>query len=297
MNVNMADSRRIYLDNAATTFPKPEVVYAAIDNYNRRVGAAIGRGAYRAAIEATAVAGRCRKKVAELLGAENPDRIAFTFNGTDSLNLALYGLLKAGDHVVTSAIEHNSVLRPLAALRQRLGIEVTLVGANAAGLTDPIAFKQALRPNTKLVALIHASNVTGAIQPVADVGQIARTAGAVFLVDAAQTAGHIPIDLMDSPVDLLACPDTKDCFGPLGTGILYVRPGIEPQLASVRQGAQGPEAKRTRSRNRSRTNMNRAITTLPDCGDSKRRDVAADRGGRRSTIRNRRRSASCCRTG
>lgn len=235
----MADSRRIYLDNAATTFPKPEVVYAAVDNYNRRVGAAIGRGAYRAAIDATAVAGRCRKKIAELLGAESPDRIAFTFNGTDSLNLALYGLLKSGDHVVTSAIEHNSVLRPLAALRQRLGIEVTQVGANAAGLTDPTAFKQALRPNTKLVALIHASNVTGAIQPVADVGQIARAAGAVFLVDAAQTAGHLPIDLMDSPIDLLACPGHKGLLGPLGTGILYVRPGIESQLASVRQGGTG----------------------------------------------------------
>ena len=234
----MIDSR-IYLDNAATTFPKPEVVYAAVDDYNRRVGAAIGRGAYRAAIDATAVVQRCRKNIADLLGAESPNRIVFTFNGTDSLNLALHGLLRTGDHVVTSAIEHNSVLRPLAELRRRLGIEVTRVGADEAGMTDPIEFKHALRPNTKLVALIHASNVTGTIQPLADVGQIARDAGALFLVDAAQTAGHLPIDLKDLPIDLLACPGHKGLLGPLGTGVLYVRPGIESRLASVRQGGTG----------------------------------------------------------
>ncbi|HEY2251687.1 MAG TPA: aminotransferase class V-fold PLP-dependent enzyme, partial [Planctomycetaceae bacterium] len=208
--------RRIYLDNAATSFPKPESVYAAMDDYNRRNGAAIGRGAYRAAIEATAIIQRCRKKIAELLGAESPERILFTFNCTDSLNLALHGVVQPGDHIITSAIEHNSVLRPLSELRRKLGVEVTHIPADVTGLVDPAEFKRALRPNTKLISLVHASNVTGTIQPIADVGQIAREAGALFLVDAAQTAGHVPIDLRDLPVDILAGPGHKGLLGPLG---------------------------------------------------------------------------------
>ena len=234
-----ADLRRIYLDNAATSFPKPESVYAAMDDYNRRNGAAIGRGAYRAAIDATAIVQRCRRKIADLLGAEGPERILFTFNGTDSLNLALHGVLQAGDHVITSVVDHNSVLRPLSELRRKLGVEVTHVGANPAGKVDPLDFKRALRPNTKLIALIHASNVTGTIQPIAAVGQIAREAGVLFLVDAAQTAGHLPIDLRNLPVDILAAPGHKGLLGPLGTGVLYVRPGIEQRLASFRQGGTG----------------------------------------------------------
>jgi cysteine desulfurase/selenocysteine lyase len=231
--------RRIYLDNAATSYPKPDAVYAAVDDYNRRIGAAVGRGAYRTAIEATAIVQRCRKKVADLLGAESPERIVFTFNGTDSLSLALHGLLQAGDHVVTSTVEHNSVLRPLKEMQRKLGIKVTRVGADATGLIDPADIKSALRPGTKLIALIHASNVTGTIQPIAEVGQIAREAGALFLVDAAQTAGHLPIDLRTLPVDLLACPGHKGLLGPLGTGVLYLRPGVEARLSSLRQGGTG----------------------------------------------------------
>jgi cysteine desulfurase family protein len=234
-----ADLRRIYLDNAATSFPKPESVYAATDDYSRRNGAAIGRGAYRAAIAATAIVQRCRKKIADLLGAEGPERILFTFNGTDSLNLALHGLLQAGDHAITSVVDHNSVLRPLSEMRRKLGVEVTHVGADATGKVDPLEFKRALRPQTKLIALIHASNVTGAIQPIAAVGQIAREAAVLFLVDAAQTAGHLPIDLRNLPVDILAAPGHKGLLGPLGTGFLYFRPGVEQRLASLRQGGTG----------------------------------------------------------
>jgi cysteine desulfurase/selenocysteine lyase len=233
------DLQRIYLDNAATSFPKPESVYAAMDDYNRCNGAPIGRGAYRAAIEATAVVQRCRKKIADLLGAEGPERILFTCNCTDSLNLALHGLLQAGDHVITSIIDHNSVLRPVTELRRKLGIEVTHIGADSTGKVDPLEFKHALRPQTKLISLIHASNVTGTIQPVAEVGQIAREAGVLFLVDAAQTAGHLPIDLRNLPVDLLAGPGHKGLLGPLGTGFLYLRPGVESHLASFRQGGTG----------------------------------------------------------
>jgi cysteine desulfurase family protein len=148
-------------------------------------------------------------------------------------------LLQAGDHVITSAIEHNSVQRPLTELRRKLGIEVTRVRADATGLVDAADFKRALRPNTKLIALIHASNVTGTIQPIAAVGQIAHDAGSLFLVDAAQTAGHLPIDVRELPCDLLACPGHKGLLGPLGTGALYVRPGAEEHLSSFRQGGTG----------------------------------------------------------
>lgn len=214
----------------------------AVDRYNRENGAAIGRGAYRAAVDATAIVQRCRKKIAELLGAEGPDRIVFTFNGTDSLNLALHGLLHAGDHVVTSSIEHNSVLRPLGELRRRLGIEVTQIRAGATGSVDPADFKRALRPNTRLIALIHASNVTGAIQPVAAVGEIARKAGVPFLVDAAQSAGHLPFDVRSLSCDILACPGHKGLLGLLGTGVLYLAPGIEERLSSLRQGGTGTKS-------------------------------------------------------
>lgn len=235
----MHDSPRIYLDNAATSFPKPECVYAAVDHYQRHVGAAVGRGAYQASVDVTAVVQRCRKRIAELLKAESPERIVFTFGATDSLNLALHGLVGPGDHVVTSAIEHNSVLRPLRELHERLGIDVTRVAADTAGQIDPADVQRALRPQTKLVALIHSSNVTGGIQPIAEVGAIARAAGALFLVDAAQTAGHIPIDLRTLPVDLLACAGHKGLLGPLGTGVLYLRPGVESRLRSLRQGGTG----------------------------------------------------------
>jgi cysteine desulfurase / selenocysteine lyase len=236
---DMPENPRIYLDNAATTFPKPEAVYTAVDDYNRRLGSAVGRGAYRATIESTGVVQRCRKKIADLLGAESPERIIFTFNCTDGLNVALHGLLRPGDHVIVSDVDHNSVLRPLRELRRKLGIEVTRIAADATGKTEPADFQRALQPNTKLVALIHATNVTGTIQPVADVGTIARKAGALFLVDAAQTAGHLPIDLRNLPIDLLACPGHKGLLGPLGTGVLYLRPGVESRLDSLRQGGTG----------------------------------------------------------
>ncbi|MFN0055160.1 MAG: aminotransferase class V-fold PLP-dependent enzyme [Planctomycetales bacterium] len=235
----MATPRRIYLDNAATSFPKPEEVYDAVDRYQRRLGAAVGRGAYQSSIEATGIVNRCRVGLARLLGAESPDRIVFTSNGTDSLNLALHGLLEPGDHVVTSQVEHNSVLRPLRALQERIGLEVTVVPADGLGQVDPGDFRTALRPTTKLVALLHASNVTGGMQPIEEVGTLVRAEGALFLVDAAQTAGHLPIELSQLPIDLLACAGHKGLLGPLGTGLLYLRPGVEARLRSLRQGGTG----------------------------------------------------------
>ena len=242
----MSSPNRIYLDNAATSFPKPEAVYDAVDNYNRNVGVSVGRSAYRRATEMQGIVDRCRKRAADLFRAESPDRIIFTFNCTDSLNLALHGLLREGDHVVTSVVEHNSVRRPLRELQRHGGIEVTYVEAGGEGRIEPAAFRAALRPNTKLVALLHASNVTGTLQPIADVGKIVRDAGALFLVDAAQSAGHVPIDLNRLPVDLLACAGHKGLLGPLGTGLLYVRPGVEDRLRSVRQGGTGSDSQNDR---------------------------------------------------
>ena len=230
--------QRIYLDNAATSYPKPPGVMEAVERALRDEGAAEGRSATRAALRVHEVVARCRERAARLLGATQSERIVFTFNGTDSLNLALHGLLRPGDHVVTSAIEHNSALRPLRNLRDR-GVEVSYVPGDSEGRVNPDEVKRALRDNTRLVALVHASNVTGTIQAIDSVGELAREAGAVFLVDAAQTAGHLPIDVSRSPIDILAAPGHKGLLGPLGTGVLYVAQDVEEQLQSVRQGGTG----------------------------------------------------------
>ncbi|QDV20940.1 putative cysteine desulfurase [Gimesia panareensis] len=229
----------IYLDNAATSYPKPDSVYAAMDQYSRDCGAPVGRGAYRKSVELQSEIDLCRKLAAEVLGAARPEEVSFTFNGTDSLNTIIHGVLKPGDHVITSDVEHNSVLRPLQTLKQRWGLEVTHVPANAQSVVDPIAFKEALRENTRLIVLNHASNVTGSIQPIDEVGEIARKAGVLFLVDAAQSVGHIPLNVSDQPIDFLACPGHKGLLGPLGTGLVYIRADLADQVESLRQGGTG----------------------------------------------------------
>ena len=239
MNDVVPDEPRIYLDNAATSFPKPAVVHAATEHYSREVGVAVGRGSSRRAGEVRQTVARCRLRAAQLLGAGDPSEVVFTFNGTDSLNQAIHGLLQAGDHVVTSEVEHNSVLRPLRELERRGTIELTCVPADAAARVDPSAIRRALRAETRLGVLQHASNVTGVIQPIEEVGQIARAGGAVFLVDAAQSVGHLPLNVRALPVDLLACPGHKGLLGPLGTGLLWLRPGLEQRLQPVRQGGTG----------------------------------------------------------
>ena len=230
---------RIYLDNAATSWPKPEAVYRAIDDYYRRLGAPAGRGAYAEANETERVVASCRKKIAQLIGATDPSRIVFTHNGTDSLNLALHGLLRPGDHVVTTVCEHNSVLRPLRFLADHRDVTTTYVDCNAAGLIDPREIETALQPRTRMIVLIHASNVTGAIQPVEAIGRVAASRGVLYLVDAAQSLGHELIDVSRIGCHLLAAPGHKGLLGPLGTGVLYLAPGAEEQLLPVRQGGTG----------------------------------------------------------
>lgn len=229
---------RVYLDNAATSWPKPEAVYTATDAYQRNVGAASGRSGYAEAAQVSRDIESVRRSVGRLLGMRQSGQLVFAFNGTDALNLALHGVLRPGDHVVTSVAEHNSVLRPLSTLAQQ-GVDITYVNCDACGWIDPAHLQEAMRPNTRLVALVHASNVTGTLQPIQAAGEIAHAAGALLLVDAAQTAGHMPLDIDDSPIDLLATAGHKGLLGPLGTGLLYVRNGVEEQLSSLRQGGTG----------------------------------------------------------
>ncbi|HEV3005932.1 MAG TPA: aminotransferase class V-fold PLP-dependent enzyme, partial [Pirellulales bacterium] len=235
----MPSRPRIYVDQAATSWPKPESVYRAVERYQRENGAAAGRGSYAEAVEAAQAVEAARRAVARFIGADDRRHIVFTFNGTDSLNLAIHGTLASGGHVVTTVAEHNSVLRPLTALEASGRVEVERVGCGPSGIVDPDDVRRALRGDTKLVVLTHASNVTGALQPAAEIGRMTRRHGALFLLDAAQTLGEMPLAVDILEVDLLAAPGHKGLLGPLGTGLLFVRPGVEDRLASLRQGGTG----------------------------------------------------------
>lgn len=230
---------RLYFDNAATSYPKPPAVVDAVAGYLRDCGAPAGRGAYRQAAEADRLVEGCRSRAARLLGVARPEHIIWTGNGTQSLNLAIRGLCRPGDHVVTSTWEHNSVLRPLRYLQDHGGVSVTYLPPAADGRLDPAALRAALQRPTRLVIVQQASNVIGVLQAVSDLGAICREAGALFLVDAAQSAGHVPISLADEPIDLYACSGHKGLLGPLGTGLLYVRPGVEADLAPLCWGGTG----------------------------------------------------------
>ncbi|MBX7218764.1 MAG: aminotransferase class V-fold PLP-dependent enzyme [Blastocatellia bacterium] len=228
----------IYLDNAATSHPKPENVYVALGAFLRQVGGNPGRGGHWAALEAEKTLAEVRLKLARLIGAPTtPERVVFTFNASDGLNMAIKGVLEDGDHVITSGLEHNSVMRPLARLQETRGIEVTVLPFDARGLVDPDDFRRAITPRTRLMILSHASNVIGTVQPIEEIGAIARENGLLFLVDAAQTMGVIPVDVKFSNIDLLAAAGHKGLMGPPGTGFLYV--GERAELTPWREGGTG----------------------------------------------------------
>ncbi|MGA2441130.1 MAG: aminotransferase class V-fold PLP-dependent enzyme, partial [Tepidisphaeraceae bacterium] len=237
-----ASPRRLYMDNAATSFPKPKQVMEAMVRYANDLGASAGRGGYREAVEAGALLSECRRRLNRLFHGENSEHFIFTLNCSDALNLAIKGLFGPGraGHVICSQIDHNSILRPLNALADLGWVEQTRVAIDpSSGLLDPQTIAKAIRPDTRLIAVTHASNVTGAIQPIREIGKIARRHGIPLLVDAAQSAGHWPIDVQADCIDLLAAPGHKGLLGPLGTGFLYVRPGMEKVLRPIKEGGTG----------------------------------------------------------
>ena len=222
----------IYLDNAATSFPKPETVYQAVMHAMLEVGVSPGRGAYRRSLEAGRILFQAREAAAALFTVPDASRVVITHSATEAINMALRGSLLPGDHVVTSSMEHNSLVRPLHLLAKQ-GVELTAVTAGSDGRVSPEDFRRALTPRTRMVAVGHVSNVSGTIQPIDELAAIAREAGALFLLDAAQSAGCVPIDMVRTGIDLLAVPGHKGLYGPQGTGLLCVAPGValQPLLA------------------------------------------------------------------
>ncbi len=227
----------VYFDNAATSWPKPESVYQAADYFMRQVGANPGRSGHTRSLSAGRILFHAREVVSTLFGCTHEDRIVFTLNATDSINMAMKGYLKAGDHVITSSMEHNAVMRPLMGLHHRGLIELTVVPCVPEGILAPEDIMSAIRSNTRMVVLTHASNVTGSIMPVAQIGKLTREQGICLLVDAAQTAGTVPIHVEEMGIDMLAFTGHKGLMGPQGTGGLYVREGID--LAPWREGGTG----------------------------------------------------------
>jgi cysteine desulfurase family protein len=233
----------IYLDNAATSFPKPERVIGGVAKYLNDIGGNPGRAAHAPAREASNVIDYTRQSLANLLGNVDPTRILFTPSTTVALNLAFKGLLQAGDHVLTTSMEHNSVLRPLHSLEKH-GISHTQIPCSISGELDPTDLPPLIRSNTRLIALLHASNVTGNLMPVTEVAKIAQERDLLLLVDAAQTMGKIQIDPASLHIDLLAGPGHKGLLGPMGTGFLYVRPGLE--LEPLWEGGTGTHSESPR---------------------------------------------------
>ncbi len=238
--------RRIYFDNAATTFPKPKVMVEAIENYFAHLGASPGRGAYAESIEAGRLITETRRTLNRLINGQSPDHIVFTLNCSDALNLAIKGLLAGAisatskPHAICTDIDHNSILRPLNALADRGEITVTRVPVNPkTGLVNVDDIRKAVLPETRLIAITHVSNVIGVVQPVAAIGRMARELAVPFVVDAAQSIGHLPLDVQADCIDLLAAPGHKALMGPLGTGFLYLRPGMEKLVRPLREGGTG----------------------------------------------------------
>ena len=230
----------IYLDNAATSFPKPEQVFRGMEAFARASGANPGRSGHRRALEAEAMIEETRRLLARLFGCQRPERIILAMNATDALNMAIKGILRPGAHAITSVLEHNSVSRPLNRLERDGVISLTRLPASSEHTIDPDDVARAFKPSTRLVVLTQVSNVTGTIQPVAAIGRIVRERGAIFLVDAAQSAGVVPIDMERDAIDLLAFTGHKALLGPTGTGGLAVDERAE--INPWREGGTGGDS-------------------------------------------------------
>ena len=229
----------IYLDNAATTFPKPECVYTAMDKFLREKCANPGRAGHRMSVETEQEIVKARVTLAKFLGIKHPERMIFTFNATDALNMGIKGLLREGDHVITSNLEHSSVSRPLTGLEKHGVITVTRVANSEDGFINADDIRNAIEANTKLIVCTHASNALGTIQPIREIGGVAREKEIMFMVDAAQTTGVCDIDVETQRIDMLAFTGHKGPFGPPGIGGLYV--GENVRLQAWREGGTGFE--------------------------------------------------------
>jgi len=237
----------IYFDNAATSFPKPETVYQAMENFMKNIGGNPGRSGHRLSIEAARIIYETRESLAKLFNVKDSSRIVFTSNATEALNLGIKGLprsctqgrglLNPSDEVITSAFEHNSVMRPLRTLEKEIKIKIEAIPPGDSEIIDLKKLESRITKRTKLIICIHASNVTGDLMPIEKIGKIARKHNVIFMVDAAQTAGTYPINLQELNIDLLAFTGHKALFGPQGTGGLYISEGIE--LKPLKQGGTG----------------------------------------------------------
>ncbi|MGZ6530043.1 MAG: aminotransferase class V-fold PLP-dependent enzyme [Tumebacillaceae bacterium] len=227
----------IYLDNAATSFPKPPSVLAKMEECMREYAANPGRGSHQLSMRASRVVFEARMKLAKLFNVKNSDNIVFTQHATEALNLGIKGLLKAGDHAITTTLEHNSVRRPLEYLRKEIGIDLTYVQADERGGFDVEALRAAIREETRLIVVTHGSNLTGTLLPIAEIGSIAKERGIVFMVDVCQTAGIYEIDVEAMNIDMLAFTGHKSLYGPQGTGGLYIHPDLD--ITPLMQGGTG----------------------------------------------------------
>ncbi|WP_337173779.1 aminotransferase class V-fold PLP-dependent enzyme [Paludisphaera sp.] len=231
----------IYLDNAATSFPKPEAVYREMDRFARTSLANPGRAGHRMAMQAEKTLDEVRHALNQFFRGESPERWAFTLNCTDALNMAIKGVVNDGDHVVITDLEHNSISRPVRALEQAGKITATRV-VSRDGYVAAEDVAAAITPKTKLVAMTHASNVLGTVQPIEAIAKAVREAGPLLLVDAAQSAGVVPIDLKATPIDFLAIPGHKGLYGPTGTGALYAGPRADGVIRAWREGGTGGDS-------------------------------------------------------
>ena len=231
----------IYLDNGATSFPKPRQVMEAVGDAMMNYCANPGRSSHFMAARTAHEIYKARVSLAALFGIEDAGRIVFTKNCTESINMALKGILKRGDHVITSSMEHNSVMRPLAEMEKDGDIEVSVVKCSREGKLDPKNVREAVRDDTRMIVLTSASNVTGTVMPVEEVGRIALRHGILFMVDGAQGAGHMDLNVRKKHIDILAAPGHKGLMGPQGTGFLYVRENIH--MAPLMEGGTGTKSK------------------------------------------------------
>jgi cysteine desulfurase family protein len=227
----------IYLDNGATSYPKPDEVYTFMDSFYRSYGVNPGRSGYDLCMETGALVDTTRKILADFFNGNDSNRLCFSYNSTDALNLIIFGMLKQGDHAITTTLEHNSVLRPLYHQNKFNGVEVDYIPFDTNGFVDPDDVKQKIKANTRLVIVNHASNVIGTVQPVGAIGRICRDYGVPFAIDASQSAGKVPIDIEQLNLDVVAFTGHKSLLGPTGIGGLYVREGVN--IRHTRAGGTG----------------------------------------------------------